>query len=141
MRSLYKVIGVAILILTLSGCALGGGTIGTGVAGLSATPSGNLQRSLLRFRARGVVTLDGVRVSGGKLSAFTADGVEVATIGANGAFDLPISKAPGESVIFEIELSDKSYRIEAELSPAGASIVNVNFLISKAGNVRIQRTH
>ncbi len=125
MRSLYKVIGVAILILTLSGCALGGGTIGTGVAGLSATPSGNLQRSLLRFRARGVVTLDGVRVSGGKLSAFTADGVEVATIGANGAFDLPISKAPGES----------------ELSPAGASIVNVNFLISKAGNVRIQRTH
>ena len=137
MIRLLKLISFTICTLALYGCAFGGGTIGTGISGLSATPGVGVRQSMLQFVAKGFVKFEGQPVSGGQLSALTSNGVETVTIRNNGQFELLITKLPGESVIFEIELRDQLYQLETELSPAGASQVEIDFLINNTGDVRM----
>lgn len=139
MTSLCRLFGLVGVSLILVSCALGGGTIGTGVAGLSDNQDSSTSRSVLKFRVKGLVKSCGTPVSGGKLTALTAEGEEVAAIGTDGRFDLLVNKMPGEPVFFEIELSRQTYRLETELSPAGAGVVNLNFFISRTGDVTAER--
>lgn len=133
------ILACSVLVLLLSGCALGGGTVGTGVTGLSATPGVGVRQGLLSFSARGQVKLDGASVTAGTLSVLTSDGIESVAIDRTGRFEVTVNKLPGEPVIFEIETANQLFQFETELSPAGASTVELDFLLSTGGAVKIVR--
>lgn len=128
----FSVIGLMVLLL-LQGCAMGGGTIGTGLSyGSSKVRSDNL----LRFSLQGIVVdSKGKPIPNAKIILRSSEAEEHATSDSNGRFVLPVVMQSGRALRFTVATSLGTTSCTRYISPAGEDSVSVRFILDKYGQV------
>lgn len=127
-----KVITVALLAVTISGC-MGGGTIGTGVTSLGGGTSSH--QSLSYVLSLTVKNSTGKPLSNSRVALSNSAGIYRGVTDAQGKVKLKLTMVSGEAFSIVVSTGKSEKRSEEFISPAGRQVVEAALSISPSGEI------
>lgn len=136
-----RLLTIVTALVTLTGTACGGGTIGTGLGVRGAEFAGSTggAHSALSFTLLATVkSATGVPLYGSTLRVASSVNTYSCVTARDGTCEMQIKIPLGEPVSLSVERKNAAYRSEEYLSPAGASQISRTFVLRSDGTIETQ---
>lgn len=129
---LIAAIGFCLLVFFLSGCSMGGGTIGTGINSYGT----DSKTGLIAFSVEGIVKdFSGKFMGNASISIFSSEGEGRAITTSKGRYLIPLAFAGGEEVEIIVKKGNSSWSCKKFISPEGQDFIKINLITEEAGKL------